>query len=159
MYHLQFGVEKLCPTHSHALYLEAGYTDFDYRADTPPATPGQVVPLFVDVDVEIIPITLNYKYERSINDRLSWYAGLGAGLALVDQDISSVLGKSSFDDTVFYAQAFVGLTYNFSEAVELFAGARYIYMDDPDLSGISEYDDDSTLDDEILVELGVRYTF
>ena len=37
-------------------------------------------------DIEIIPITLNYKYECELSDKLNWYAGAGAGIALVDVD-------------------------------------------------------------------------
>jgi len=155
MYHLQFGVEKACSDHSHALYLEIGYTEFDYRVGSPVTAAN----IFGDIDVEIIPITLNYKYQRSINQNLSWYAGVGAGIALVDQDVEYFIGDDSFDDTVFYAQAFAGLIYDFNPNFEVFLGARYIYMDDPDLSPVPAYNSGSDIDGDVLVELGARYTF
>ena len=41
-------------------------------------------------NIEIIPITLNYKYECELSDKLNWYAGAGAGIALVDVDYRRV---------------------------------------------------------------------
>lgn len=151
MYHLQFGVEKACVGFSHALYLEAGYTEFD---DDPFNGNGRD-----RIDGDIIPITLNYKYQRSINQNLSWYLGAGAGIALVDQDVDNPMGGGSFDDTVFYAQAFAGLIYDFTPNVEVFLGARYIYMDDPDLSPNPAYNGNASIDGDVLLELGARYTF
>ncbi|GAA5496930.1 Opacity protein [Rubritalea squalenifaciens DSM 18772] len=157
MYHLQFGVEKVCPDRSctHALYLELGYTELDesYAFDFTDSI------IDIDMDTEIIPLTLNYKYECNLTGNLNWYIGAGAGIAFVDTDLSAEGQSEGFDDEVFYAQGFAGLVYNFSESFEIFGGARYIYMDDPDLTGLSEFDDDASIDGDVLVELGVRFNF
>lgn len=160
MYHLQFGAEKWCPTHSHALYLEVGYTEFDEDydfLDTSQST--AVIPGEYDLDVEIIPVTLNYKYERSFSNNLGWYIGAGAGIAFVDLDVSGSGFSEGFDDEVFYGQIFTGLTYNFSESFEIFGGVRYILMDDPDLTDFDDIDEHASIDEDFLVELGLRWNF
>ncbi|GAA5497510.1 hypothetical protein Rhal01_03706 [Rubritalea halochordaticola] len=165
MYHLQFGVEKICPNKcSHALFLEVGFTELDDSVDFGPQVTSNLpdVPFGeYELETQIVPITLNYKYECSLTQNLNWYIGAGAGIALVDMDIDSVetSDSESFDDEVFYAQAFAGLTYNFCESFEAFGGVRYIYMDDADLTGLSEIDDKGDIDGDVLVELGLRYNF
>ncbi|GAA5497606.1 hypothetical protein Rhal01_03802 [Rubritalea halochordaticola] len=159
MYHLQFGAEKWCPTHSHALYLEVGYTEFDNDYDVEDRQQVFPAPGLYDLDVEIIPVTLNYKYERSFSNNLGWYIGAGAGIAFVDMDLEGLSVDDSYDDEVFYAQVFTGLTYNFSESFEIFGGVRYIFMDDPDLTGNSDVDDNASIDEDLLVELGLRWNF
>ena len=122
-------------------------------------------------EVEIIPITINYKFETHGEGNYSWYIGGGLGLALVDVKLdfsvstddpsagTSEIGDSySFDDAVYYAQIFAGLTYNFSDSVELVAGARYIFMDDIEVSGLP-ISFNSPLDGAIHYELGLRYNF
>jgi hypothetical protein len=122
-------------------------------------------------EVEIIPITINYKFETHGEGNYSWYIGGGLGLALVDVKLDfsvstddpsagkSEIGDSySFDDAVYYAQLFAGLTYNFSDSVELVAGARYIFMDDIEVSGLP-ISFNSPLDGAIHYELGLRYNF
>jgi len=122
-------------------------------------------------DVEIIPITLNYKFEAQGGGNFSWYMGGGLGFALVDVKLSGSLSTDdpgaatpelsesySFDDTVYYAQIFAGLTYNFSESTELFAGARYIFMDDIDVDDLNT-SIDSPLDGAVHYEVGLRYNF
>lgn len=161
MYHLQFGVEKVCPDKccTHALYLEVGYVDFDesFSLDV------NDDPIDFDLDTQIIPLTLNYKYECNLMDNFNWYIGAGAGIAFVDVDADIDNGidsiSDSFDDEVFYAQIFTGLVYNFSENVELFGGVRYIFMDEPDISGDSDFDERFSIDEDFLFELGLRYNF
>lgn len=161
MYQLQFGVERLCPhtDASHALYLELGLTNLDdsFQIDDTPQNIFTFVPL--DIEVEIVPLTLNYKYEKPFSEKLSWYAGLGLGIAMVDLDISTPTISEGFDDTVFYGQVFTGLVYNVNESFEVFGGARYIFMDDPELTGFSSIDEKASIDGDVLLELGVRYNF
>ncbi|MGE9266676.1 MAG: outer membrane protein [Verrucomicrobiales bacterium] len=158
MYTLHFGAERFCEGDpaTHAIFLEVGYADIDTSTGYTPGTANYPY----DVDGEIIPITINYKYERNLSGALNWYAGAGAGLALVDADFA-ILGDpiGSFDDTVFYGHIFAGLSYNFSAAFEVYGGARYIFMDDPDLTGISAVDEAMSLDGDVLLELGARYNF
>ena len=157
IYTLHVGAEYKCPTSncSHAIFLEAGYTE---KNDTfgLSSVPGGPPSFFEEIEAEIIPITLNYKYECSINENLSWYIGAGAGIALFE-GTTSIEGNQ--EDTVFYAHAFAGLTYNISESFELFAGAKYIFMDDPDFFTGSPLEDDFTLDEGIQIELGARFNF
>jgi len=84
--------------------------------------------LDADIDVEVIPITLNYKYENSLTNKLNWYIGAGAGIALYDAEIS-VTESASQDDILFYVHVFAGLVYNVIESFEIFGGAKYIFMD------------------------------
>ncbi|MGB0992504.1 MAG: outer membrane protein [Akkermansiaceae bacterium] len=161
MYTLHFGTERKCPGSncSHAFYLEVGFTEKDDIVNIPTASPiGNYVGR-VDVEAEIIPITLNYKYECSLTDKLNWYAGVGAGIALVDLDINGTGGNNSFDDTTFYAHIFAGVVYNVSESFEVYVGARYIFMDDADLTGFSAFDDGISLDEDVQYELGARFNF
>ena len=60
--------------------------------------------------------------------------------------------SESDDDTAFYGHIFAGLVYNVSDTIEVFGGARFIFMDDV-LGG------DSPLDEEVHYELGARYNF
>lgn len=104
----------------------------------------------VNVELDVMPLTLNYKLERSVGTNLSVYLGAGAGIAFVDLEA----GALSVDDEVFYAQVFGGGLYQVSEAVELFAGLRWIYMDDASFGGV-----DFALEDDVLAELGARINF
>ncbi len=174
IYTLHIGKERKCAGDkcSQAIYLEVGFTDSDFREVT-------VEPLIIvdqdlgtelttsTTDIEIIPITLNYKYECELSDKVNWYAGAGAGIALVDVDTKSSAqqfdgsggpigspssSSDSDDDTAFYGHIFAGLVYNVSDTIEVFGGARYIFMDDV-LGG------ESLLDEEVHYELGARYNF
>jgi opacity protein-like surface antigen len=112
-------------------------------------------------DLDVIPVSLNYKLERQIGNSVSLYIGVGVGAAFVDLDTNYA---GSDDDVVFFAQAFTGVIYNVSEAFEVFAGGRAIYLDNPSFS-LRDHDfdiDDSDVDlDDFdgLVELGARYNF
>ena len=156
IYTLHVGAELKCPDAacSHAIYLEVGYTEKDEsfmyydpkQSHSGPARRGHE-------SLEIIPITLNYKYECSLTGQLNWYAGAGAGIALVDYEYSGALGKFSDDDSTFYAHVFTGLVYNVSQSFEIFTGARFIFMDDV-FGGL-----ESPLDEELHYELGARFNF
>ncbi len=154
MYTLHVGVEYKCPDSccSHAIYLEAGYADQDLSGNY---LDGQSVPLRIDYDVDInmVPITLNYKFECVLTGNLNWYIGAGAGIAIFNIDVNDGGNKSSADETEFLAQAFTGLVYNFSDAFEAFGGARYLYVTDNDLDNLDVYGDD------FFYELGVRFNF
>jgi opacity protein-like surface antigen len=118
-------------------------------------------------DLEIIPVTLNYKLERPLTQSLSAYLGIGAGVAFMDAEAKIGGSDDSDDDTVFYAQFFTGLVYNINPTFELFAGARVIYFDDPDFSLFGSSVDLDDLDDagvdidntDYLIEAGARINF
>ena len=166
IYTLHIGKERKCAGDkcSQAIYLEVGFTESDFRdVDSVTTTPDEGDPITTTTstitNIDIIPITLNYKYECELSNKLNWYAGAGAGIALVDVDIeTSISGDNgsttseSDDDTAFYGHIFAGLVYNVSDTIEVFGGARFIFMDDV-LGG------DSPLDEEVHYELGARYNF
>ena len=155
IYTLHFGAERKCPgsSCSHAIYLEVGFTEKEETIGyVDPNVTSAVVLRAHDVTLDIIPITLNYKYECALTGNLNWFVGAGAGVALVDLDIDGPVVNGSEDETVFYAHVFAGLTYNVSESFEVFGGARYIFMDDA-------FDGGAPLDSEIHYDLGVRFNF
>lgn len=159
MYNLHFGTERGCEgdPSTHAFFLEVGYANLDEYTFRQTGRESNLVG--ANVETDIIPVTLNYKYERNLSGALNFYVGAGAGVAFVDTDLNNFGSSSSYDDTVFYAQVFAGLTYNLSAAVEIYGGARYIFMDDPDFNGNTAIEDASSIDGDVLLELGLRYNF
>lgn len=109
-------------------------------------------------DLKIMPITFNFKLERPLTGNLNAYFGGGLGMARVDLDIDYGYGDFSDDDWVFTGQVFAGLNYNVTSNFEVYGGVRWIYYDDADLS---DHGDSGTLemDDDWLLELGMRYNF
>lgn len=109
-------------------------------------------------DFDVMPITLNAKFERPLTGNLNMYFGAGLGMALVDLSFEAGPFDFSDDDWVFTGQIFAGLNYNFNESVEVYGGARWIYFDDASLSdeGIGG---DLELDDDFLLEIGARFNF
>lgn len=161
MYNLHFGTERSCSGDpaTHAFFVEVGYANLDESYYRETGTTQFENFAGSNIETDIIPLTLNYKYERNLTGALNFYIGAGAGVAFVSTDVDSFSVSNSYDDTVFYAQAFVGLTYNFSPAFEIYGGARYIFMDDPDLTGFGPLDEEASLDSDVLLELGLRYNF
>jgi len=153
IYTLHVGAELKCPDAacSHAFYLEVGYTEKDRKFHYFDSSRESRERGYANL--EIIPITLNYKYECALTDQLNWYAGAGAGIALVDYEITDGTGRHSDDDTAFYAHVFAGLVYNVSESFEVFGGLRFIFMDDV-FGGLQ-----SPIDEELHYELGARFNF
>ncbi|MFK7911863.1 MAG: outer membrane protein [Akkermansiaceae bacterium] len=168
IYTAHLGKEYRCPDQSctHSIFLEVGWTEKDENFSIARVNQGLVPTRIganarsVNLEAEIIPITINYKYECVLTGGLNGYIGAGAGIALVDLDINSNVGTSlSEDDTVFYAHIFAGLTYNFSESFEIFGGVRYIFMDDPNLTGFAPFDNQVELDGDLHYEIGARFNF
>lgn len=129
-----------------ALFAEAGWTENHDALDGfgPLGFAG-------DNDLDIVPITGNVKFEKLISGGLSVYAGAGAGTAYLDNDYDTVGGLRHTDDWIFTAQVFAGLSYNVNDNLELFGGARWIYFGDNDW--------DVDIDDDVLLEGGLRYHF
>ena len=160
MYTLHVGMEHKCAGSqgSHAIYLEGGYAKADgfglaeYRGSSTPLDDHKF-----DVDTDIVPLTLNYKYENVLAGSLNWYIGAGAGVAFVDASHNGSDWNGThdiadqFSDAEFFGQIFGGLVYNISESFELFSGVRYIYMNDD-----KDFD---TYGDDFMVELGARFNF
>jgi len=177
MYTLHVGAEykNSSARGTHAIYLEVGFTQdsASYRSNPPPGMTGGRTERS-DLDLDIIPITLNYKYEAPVTECLNYYVGLGAGLVILDSSYdwswSQAVapphhqghGSSSQSETRFYGHVFAGLTYDLSDSFEVFGGVRYIFMDDHDMkismiNGPSHYN--AGIDGDVLFELGVRYNF
>lgn len=207
IYALQLGIENRGPHGSHgsSIFLELGLTGNDaissrsakgsiieteldslFGAGVGSTLLKDVFPNYADtdtitatlnVDVEIIPITLNYRNEYDLAGELNYYFGLGAGIALVDiktrvglsntsVNDPSVAGITSVDDATYYVHIFAGLSYNVSESFAVFGGARYIFMGNIDLGdpnlGVAVADftsTDSPLDHAVQFELGARFNF
>ena len=162
IYTLHVGVERKCPGEacSHAFFLEVGWTEKDTRYH------GIIgdYPTDIKFECEVIPITLNYKYECQLSNKLNWYVGAGAGVALTDCKASitrrTTSASNSEDETVFYAHVFAGLVYNVNESLEVYGGVRHVFMDDPDFFSVGKaLGEKFEIDGGIHYELGVRYNF
>jgi opacity protein-like surface antigen len=174
MYSLQMGAEYKNPSQrgTHAVLFEIGFTRDDANYQYISNLPGGVSES-ASIDLNLVPITLNYKYEASITERLNWYAGLGLGIVVLDTSYdwrwSQALpppngqrgGSDDKADVRFYGNVFAGLAYEFTGSFEVFAGARYIFMDEVDrsidVSGASDYT--AGIDGDVLIELGARFRF
>jgi opacity protein-like surface antigen len=176
MYSLHAGAEYKDPgaRGSHAIYLQVGFTqDYaSYNYSPPPGTTGGITQK-ASIDLDIIPITLNYKYEAALTDRLNYFLGLGLGIAILDSsyDWSSTQalpppygqrgGSEDQTDVRFYGEVFAGLTYDVCAYFELYAGVRYIFMDDVDRNIDVFHASDYTagINNDLLLEVGARFNF
>ena len=179
MYSLNLGMEYQRPgtQGTHSIYLQVGYAEDDDSYGSYPGIPGGP-PVgggrteLGSIDMHIIPITLDYKYEGTLSGRLNYYAGLGLGIAVVETSCnwswSQALpppygvGSDSSDriDVRFYGEIFAGLSYNVTDQFQIYSGARYIFMDNADrnlhVTGASY---DAGINNNFLIELGLRYHF
>lgn len=148
MYTLQFGANSpwVMSGWSVALFAEVGWTENHSALNSVAPFAGG------NPDIDLVPITFNAKFEHLITGGLSAYVGAGLGMTYLDADFSTPGGRRHTDDWVFTGQIFAGLAYHVNDNLELFGGARWIYFDDPDFSGVS-------LDDDFLIEGGLRYHF
>jgi len=174
MYCLNLGMEYRQPGSqvSHSIYLQVGYARDDAGFEYPP--PGSSLVGYEansSIDMDIIPITLDYKYEGVLTGRLNYYVGLGLGIAVVDTSCNwswsattyppqSGNGTTDHTDVRFYGEIFAGLSYNVTDQFQICAGARYILMDnvarDVHVIGASY---DAGINNNVLLELGLRYHF
>ncbi|MGC4014379.1 MAG: outer membrane beta-barrel protein [Luteolibacter sp.] len=138
-----------------AAYLEVGYTDKnDNRAFNP-----QRIPINIDEELQVIPLTLNLKFERPISDNLNFYFGGGLGVAFTEFESRSLAAQIKENDTSFAAQVFIGLAYNVSKDFQVIGGARWMYVDF-DSPGVPPIGDgDLDFSSQAFIELGVRYKF
>jgi len=127
-----------------SIFLEVGWMGEDEDVS--------VLGIDVGVDIDIVPVTLNYKYEWALGDKLSWYLGVGLGAAMISIDVD---GFGSADESTFMAQGFTGMVYEFTPAFEGYFGFRYMWFDEPD------FGDDGDLEsfDDYGVGLGLRVNF
>ena len=110
-------------------------------------------------EIEVVPLTFNVKFERALCQRVSAFLGAGLGVAFVDYSgFSGLTGDISGNDEVFAAQAFGGIVYHATSSLEVFAGLRWIHLDDePD--SLADIASPLSLESDGLVEFGLRYNF
>lgn len=152
MYTLHFG-RSFANTNGwdFAAYLEVAYitgdaeiyADYDFGEDSQR--------LSENFDIDIIPVTLNFKVERQLFGPISAYVTGGAGYAWTKFEIDG----DSTDDGGFYAQASAGLIWNVNESFEVYGGARWLHLEDLDISE----DFGIELEDSFAWEVGLRYNF
>lgn len=181
--HLGMDLSNQLAGWDQALYLEVGSFKLDgcidaQYPDPQGSAPAANVPLsdfesyFYEYgracfDLEVIPVTLNYKLEKPITQSLNGYLGIGAGVAFIDAEAKIGNMKDSDDDVVFYGQLFAGVLYNVNPSFELFAGARLIYFDEPSFNLFNTNVDIDDIDDagyevhntDVLLEAGARINF
>lgn len=166
MYHGHFGVEfQSQSAWSHALFVEVGWTEgeeaFSFQVDGTG---------FLTSELEVLPVTLNYKLERGFSNGLYFYAGAGVGVAWLDASSTATFPRgysprvvgSDASDEVFVAQVFAGLGYNVTPNFEIYGGARWIHLDDDDapaITGVPGRGGMGALEDDVLAELGLRFNF
>jgi len=138
-----------------ATYLEVGYT----QKDNDFIVPRQRLPFDVHEEIDIIPVTLNLKFERPLTGNLNAYWGLGLGAAFSDYSARVGAVKISKDDTAFAAQLFAGLVYNVNKNFEVFGGARWIYSDVTASAPPIPASGDLKFGSNAFFELGLRYNF
>jgi hypothetical protein len=166
MYHLHVGVDT--PWNwggwRSAIFLEAGYTENEESVVIidPTAPPTAVFTTSLNSEFSMVPVTLNFKLEREIAHNLNFYFGVGAGVAFTEFDSSASFftGPVAFsqDDEVFYAQVFTGLNYNVTDSFEIYGGARWLYLDDSEVTGLPA-GGVAGFEDDFLGELGLRFNF
>jgi opacity protein-like surface antigen len=132
-----------------AAYFEVGYINGDATGTLFGSTP--LLDINADIDIEIVPITINLKAERMFFAGIKGYITAGIGYAFTSTDVQ---GLGSEDDGGFYAQATMGLAYDINEQWEIYGGARWLYLSDLDLGY-----GDAELDDNVGYEIGLRYSF
>jgi len=118
---------------SHNLEVEVGHVDLGDSS----------------ADYDVTTAFFNYRGEMT---GLGWVPYFGAGLGFANADVS--VGFLSDDDTVFAAQAFAGMKYNFTPAAAVTLGARYIWMDDVKIFGFTG---DSV--DDVALEVNFSFRF
>lgn len=184
---LHFGKDlncKLC-NWTQSLFLEVGYASPDLAQSqtiTTPSTtvtttvpplsssalptttttvvPGSTSTIGLNYDFKIVPVTLNYKLEREIFNRVNFYAGAGIGAAFTESEFTVNGTGPSESETEFFAQGFTGLVYNMSEKWEIFGGARYIWFEEPGNTAWQAVEAANVAKNgDWLGEIGLRFNF
>lgn len=153
MYTLHFG-RSFANTNGwdFAAYLEVAYLHGDTDLNATLFDGEDFVSASATFDLDIIPVTINFKVERELFGPISAYLTGGVGYAWTKLDAENI---DKVDDGGFYAQASAGLIWNINESFELYGGARWLHLED------LEFGDDFELglDDSLAWEVGLRYNF
>jgi len=183
MYNLHIGASNSCWTMGGwnvSLFGEVGYTEksHDYAGSRgnnnygPQERSSYTVSQMEDTlkaaanyygyntsyDLQVMPITLNVKFERQLTGNLNAYFGAGLGAAWVDLDLAAAGTKLSDSTWVFTSQVFGGLDYSVTPNFDIYGGARWLYYSDASLSDLG-YSSKLKLGNDCLLELGLRYKF
>jgi len=156
MYSLHFGrVVGNAGGFDLAAYLEVAWMTGDFNAtgilrNIPEGT--DLVLFSQKFDIDIVPVTLNFKAEHTLFGPVGAYISGGLGYAWTN------ISGDGYDESGggFFAQAAAGLVWNVSESIDIYGGARWVYLDSLD------YGNDSLgfeLDDQLGWEIGLRYKF
>ncbi len=155
MYTFHFGRELGCASgFDMSAYLEIGWLTGDMTYGLNYISPGDgKVSIFRDsLDIDVIPVTINFKAEHVIYGPVGAYLSGGVGYAWTN------IESDDFDmdesDGGFYAQAAAGLVWNVNESFELFGGARWVHLESLDFG-----DSGFELEDTLGWEIGARYNF
>lgn len=156
IYHAQLGMTTpwTMSGWKSSIFLEGGWTETDAN------TPSLQLLGDDEHEFEIIPVTLNIKFDRALTGNFGLYLGAGAGVAFTDYNIDFAGGGNfSEEEESFYGQVFAGVSFHATQQLELFAGARWVYLDYDSPTGTGA---DSTIDfgdDDFLGEVGLRVSF
>ena len=102
------------------------------------------------VDLNIVPVMANYRAKIEVTPKVVIEVGGGLGIAFNQLDY---FGQSD-DDSSLAMQAFGGVHYRVSDTFGLYAGARYLRIDEATLAGIT-----ADVGDDVSLEVGVRFGF
>jgi hypothetical protein len=154
MYTFHFGRDFGCNSgFDMAAYLEIGFLTGDMTVSSDLITPTGRTNLFHDtLDLDIVPVTANFKVEHVVFGPVGAYLSGGIGYAWTRVE-SDDLGFDESDGG-FYAQAAAGLVWNINESFELFGGARWAYLE-----GLDFGDSGFELENTLGWEVGARFNF
>ena len=154
MYTFHFGRDFGCNSgFDMAAYLEIGFLTGDMTVSSDLITPDGNINLFRDtLDLDIVPVTANFKVEHVVYGPVGAYLSGGIGYAWTNVE-SDDLGFDESDGG-FYAQAAAGLVWNVNESFELFGGARWAYLE-----GLDFGDSGFELENTFGWEVGARFNF
>jgi opacity protein-like surface antigen len=129
-----------------SFFIEGGFMEQDNDGEDNLGIDG-IAGSDLDVDLKIVPITANVKFEKAFNENIGLY--LGGGIGSAHSKISSV-GIGSDSEWVLTAQVFAGVNFRINDHSEIYTGARWVYFDDADAY---------QLDDDFGAEVGYRFHF
>jgi opacity protein-like surface antigen len=102
-------------------------------------------------DIEMVPLTANYRLAAEVVDNIWLYGGGGAGVAFVDIDPDGMSGGSDQPDVW---QLFLGMEGSINEWASLRGGYRHLWVDD-----MKDGDARIRGDDASIFEVGVNFWY
>jgi opacity protein-like surface antigen len=127
-----------------------------------------------DTEIQLKPMMLNYRASLWLNERLSLYAGAGAGKTKVKLttnawwgavgsftfDISQYYnfatyqGRRSSTDSAWSGQLLGGMEFALTDSLTLNAGARFLWVDK-----VQHFGSNDKVGDDVAIEAGLTYRF